>query len=50
MPSQQLKTIHYRDSLVLFEVPVGWAEEYDHDGGSTFYPVDDESVTLRLNV
>jgi hypothetical protein len=47
---QGFKTVQYRGALVQFELPDDWTEEYEPDGGGTFYPPNDESVTLRLNV
>ncbi|CAN5860207.1 hypothetical protein BH11PLA1_BH11PLA1_18280 [soil metagenome] len=47
---RRFKPIHYRGSLVHFEIPEDWMEEYEPDGGGTFYPPIDESVTLRLSI
>jgi len=44
------KTISYRGGLVAFEIPNTWTDEYDRDGGGTFYSKDPGSGTLRLNV
>jgi hypothetical protein len=44
-----LKTIHYRGGIVTFRIPAHWEEEYEEDGGGTFYDEDCEG-TLRLNV
>jgi len=45
-----MKTVHYRGVLVVFQLPEHWVEEYEPEGGGTFYDPDDASVTLRLNV
>jgi hypothetical protein len=45
-----MKTVNYRGVLVVFQIPEHWVEEYEADGGGTFYDPDDASVTLRLNV
>ena len=47
----KLKTITYRGGVIMFCIPAAWKEEYQPEGGGTFY---DErhagSGTLRLNV
>lgn len=45
-----MKTINYRGGLVRFRIPAQWIEEYEDDGGGTFYADDPDSPTLRLNV
>jgi hypothetical protein len=45
-----MKTIDYRGGLVSFEVPSDWKEEYEAEGGGTFYEDGPDSGTLRLNV
>lgn len=45
-----MKTIDYRGGLVSFEVPDDWREEYEEEGGGTFYEDKPDSGTLRLNV
>ncbi len=45
-----MKQITYRGGLVTFRIPSQWAEEYEPEGGGTFFDSQDESVTLRLNV
>jgi hypothetical protein len=45
-----MKSIEYRGGLVRFSIPAQWAEEYEPDGGGTFYDPAVEGVTLRLNV
>ena len=46
---QALKSIAYRGGLVTFRIPSTWCEEYEPDGGGTFYQQGGDS-TLRLNV
>jgi len=46
----ELKTINYRGGIVRFCVPSGWIEEYEPEGGGTFYEDRPDSGTLRLNV
>lgn len=45
-----MKKINYRGGLVTFDIPNGWLEEYDPNGGGAFYEDNPESGTLRLNV
>jgi hypothetical protein len=45
-----LKVINYRGGIVRFRIPSNWAEEYEPEGGGTFYENRPESGTLRLNV
>ena len=45
-----MKTIRYRGGLVTFQIPKDWREEYEEDGGGTFYQPGDDTSTLRLNV
>lgn len=45
-----MKTINYRGGLVRFRIPAQWIEEYEDDGGGTFFADDPDSPTLRLNV
>jgi hypothetical protein len=45
-----LKTIRYRGGLVDAEIPANWKEEYEAEGGGTFYEDKPDSGTLRLNV
>src|SRR5262245_13890714 len=47
---QPMKVLAYRGGLVRFRIPADWIEEYDEDGGGTFYEDRPESGTLRLNV
>jgi hypothetical protein len=45
-----LKTINYRGGLVTFRIPTHWVEEYEPDGGGTFYENVPNTGTLRLSV
>ena len=49
-PSAALKEINYRGGLVIFSVPQSWVEEYEPEGGGTFYERGENTSTLRLNV
>jgi hypothetical protein len=42
------KTIAYRGGLVTFRVPAHWKEEYEPEGGGTFYDDAPDSATFRL--
>lgn len=44
------KPVVYRGGLVSFRIPENWREEYDPEGGGTFYEDKPDSGTLRLNV
>jgi hypothetical protein len=46
----KLKTINYRGGVVRFRIPADWAEEYEDQGGGTFYKPGNSTGTLRLNV
>jgi hypothetical protein len=46
----RLKTINYRGGVVTFSIPASWREEYEPEGGGTFYEDKPDSGTLRLNV
>jgi hypothetical protein len=50
MASVNLKLITYRGGLVKFYAPNTWVEEYEPNGGGTFYENLPNSGTLRLNV
>jgi len=50
MSSMKMKEIDYRGGLVRFSIPGDWEEEYDPDGGGTFYEPGDDTGTLILNV
>lgn len=45
-----LKTISYRGGVVTFQIPSTWIEEYEEQGGGTFYEDSPDSGTFRLNV
>ena len=44
-----LKTIRYRGGVVVFRIPEHWEEEYEEEGGGTFYDEDADAGTFRLN-
>lgn len=44
------KTITYRGGIVTFRVPSHWREEYEPEGGGTFYDDAPDSGTFRLNI
>jgi hypothetical protein len=51
MPDQDgKKTIRYRGGIVTFRIPAHWTEEYEEEGGGTFYDENNDGGTLRLNV
>jgi hypothetical protein len=43
-----LKTISYRGGLVTFQIPAHWKEEYEPEGGGTFYEDAADSPIFRL--
>ena len=45
-----MKEVIYRGGIAKFEIPDDWNEEYEPEGGATFYRVGDDTGTLRLNV
>jgi hypothetical protein len=45
-----MKPVLYRGGLVSFRIPENWREEYESEGGGTFYEDKPDSGTLRLNV
>ena len=45
-----LKTIQYRGGIARFQIPASWVEEYEPQGGGTFYEPVDDTGTLRINV
>lgn len=45
-----MKSINYRGGIARFNLPSSWVEEYDQEGGGTFYEDKPDSGTLRLNV
>jgi hypothetical protein len=46
----KMKRIVYRGGIADFELPGNWKEEYEDEGGGTFYEDRPDSGTLRLNV
>jgi hypothetical protein len=46
----KMKTISYRGGVITFRVPATWKEEYQPEGGGTFYDDRPGSGTLRLNI
>src|SRR5262245_38569515 len=44
-----MKTIRYRGGVVTFRIPAHWVEEYEEEGGGTFYDEDSDTGTLRLS-
>ena len=43
-----LKTIIYRGGIARFRVPHSWVEEYEPEGGGTFYEDGPDTGTLRM--
>ena len=43
-----MKTIRYRGGVAVFRIPAHWVEEYEEDGGGTFYDEDADAGTFRL--
>jgi len=50
MMEDDYKTINYRGGILNFRIPASWKEEYEPQGGGTFYEDTPDSGTLRLNV
>jgi len=50
MDTPNLKTINYRGGIVRFRIPDGWQEEYEDEGGGTFYAPGADTGTFRLYV
>jgi hypothetical protein len=46
----ETKEVEYRGGVVTFSIPKHWKEEYDPEGGGTFYEDGPDTGTLRLNV
>jgi hypothetical protein len=46
----KLKEINYRGGIIRFKVPISWIEEYEEEGGGTFYEDSQDSGTLRINI
>ncbi len=44
-----MKTIEYRGGVVVFRIPAHWEEEYEDEGGGTFYDGDIDGGTFLLN-
>ncbi len=44
-----MKTIRYRGGVVTFRIPAHWEEEYEDEGGGTFYDEDLDAGTFRLS-
>jgi hypothetical protein len=44
-----MKTIRYRGGTVTFRIPEHWEEEYEEEGGGTFYDADTDAGTFRLS-
>lgn len=49
-PMWPAKAVVYRGGIVRFDIPAHWLEEYETEGGGTFYADIPSSGTLRLNV
>ncbi len=45
-----MKSIDFGDGLARFRVPAHWQEEYEENGGGTFFADDPDAGTLRLSV
>jgi len=45
-----MKAISYRGGIITFGIPANWKEEYEPEGGGTFYEKGKDTGTLRLNV
>jgi len=46
-----MKVINYRGGIIRFRIPAHWEEEYEPDGGGTFYDASmEDTATLRVNV
>jgi len=48
--AESLKEISYRGGVVKFKIPSDWKEEYESNGGGTFYKDAPNTGTLRLNI
>ena len=44
-----MKTVRYRGGVVVFRLPAHWEEEYEEEGGGTFFDEDVDTGTLRLS-
>ena len=47
---RKMKTILYQGGIVQFRIPEDWKEEYEKEGGGTFYSEEADSGTLRLKI
>lgn len=47
---QNIKQITYRGGLIVFSIPGDWLEQYEPDGGGTFFRDGDNDRTFYLNV
>jgi hypothetical protein len=47
---KSLKTIKYRGGIANFQIPTSWIEEYEQQGGGTFYEKGEDTGTLRVRV
>jgi hypothetical protein len=45
-----MKRVIYRGGIVTFQIPATWREEYEPDGGGTFYEAGTDTGTLRLHL
>ncbi|MBW8888027.1 MAG: hypothetical protein JF616_09750 [Fibrobacteres bacterium] len=45
-----MRSIEYRGGVIRFSIPEQWKEEYESNGGGTFYEEGGETGILRLNV
>ena len=50
MSSLKMKIINYRGGVVRFRIPADWEEEYEEEGGGTFYAPGEDTGTFRLYV
>lgn len=49
-PEPAMKEIVYRGGIVVFSIPSNWKEEYEPNGGATFYQEGFKTGTLRLSI
>lgn len=45
-----LKTVDYRGGVICFRIPSDWTEEYEDEGGGTFYGPGEHAGTLRVEI
>jgi hypothetical protein len=48
--AESLKEINYHGGVINFKIPSNWKEEYEKDGGGTFYEDAPDTGTLRLSI